>query len=251
MYVLSLEIFGRKGFKYTIKEGERGINMRILIVEDDVELADAMKFNLEKEDFLVDICHDGEEGLYYMKESVHDLVILDRMLPFLDGISVLREARKAHIFTPVIFLTALGELSDRVRGLECGADDYIVKPFAFEELLARIHCIMRRPGKWDDLAVLRLGDICFDVKANRLFKGDRECTLSKREGALLEVFLRNPEQTLTRAMLLSRVWGLDSDVEEGNLDNYIHFLRRRLKTVNSSLSLKTIRGIGYQIRENS
>lgn len=225
--------------------------MRILIIEDDAELAEAMKFNLEREEFLVDICHDGEEGLYYMKENMHDLVILDRMLPFLDGISVLKAARKSHISTPVIFLTALGELNDKVTGLECGADDYIVKPFAFEELLARIRCIMRRPGKWDNMELLRLGDISFDPETNRLFKDSKECTLSKREGALLEVFLRNPEQTLTRAMLLSRVWGLDSDVEDGNLDNYIHFLRRRLRTVNSSLCLKTIRGVGYQMQVDS
>ena len=106
---------------------------------------------------------------------------------------------------------------------------------------------MRRPGKWDDSDLLKLGDISFDPETNRLFKDSKECTLSKREGALLEVFLRNPGQTLTRTVLLSRVWGLDSDVEEGNLDNYIHFLRRRLKAVNSTLSLKTIRGIGYQM----
>lgn len=221
--------------------------MRILVIEDDMELAEAMKFRLEKEDFVVDVCHDGEEGLYYMQENIHDLVILDRMLPSLDGVSVLKAARKSHISTPVIFLTALGELNDKVIGLECGADDYMVKPFAFEELLARIHCIMRRPGKWDDSDLLKLGDISFDPETNRLFKDSKECTLSKREGALLEVFLRNPGQTLTRTVLLSRVWGLDSDVEEGNLDNYIHFLRRRLKAVNSMLSLKTIRGIGYQM----
>lgn len=221
--------------------------MKILIIEDDTELAEAMRFRLEKEDFTVDICHDGEEGLYYMQENMYDMVIMDRMLPSMNGTDVLRTARKAHISTPVIFLTALGELNDKVTGLECGADDYMVKPFAFEELLARIRCIMRRPGKWDDSALLKLGDISFDPAANRLSKASKECTLSRREGALLEVFLRNPGQTLPRAMLLSRVWGMDADVEDGNLDNYIHFLRRRLKAVNSTLSLKTVRGVGYQL----
>ena len=221
--------------------------MKILIIEDDTELAEAMRFRLEKEDFTVDICHDGEEGLYYMQENMYDMVIMDRMLPSMNGTDVLRTARKAHISTPVIFLTALGELNDKVTGLECGADDYMVKPFAFEELLARIRCIMRRPGKWDDSALLKLGDISFDPAANRLSKASKECTLSRREGDLLEVFLRNPGQTLPRAMLLSRVWGLDADVEDGNLDNYIHFLRRRLKAVNSTLSLKTVRGVGYQL----
>lgn len=221
--------------------------MKILIIEDDAELAQAIKFRLEKEDFTVDVCHDGEEGLYYMQENSHDLVILDRMLPGLDGTKVLREARKARIFTPVIFLTALGELNDKITGLECGADDYMVKPFAFEELLARIRCILRRPGKWDDSALLRLGDISFDPETSRLMKDAKECTLSRRESALLEVFLRNPGQILPRPMLLSRVWGMDSDVEEGNLDNYIHFLRRRLRAVDSTLHLKTIRGVGYQL----
>ncbi|MDO4272654.1 MAG: response regulator transcription factor [Eubacteriales bacterium] len=221
--------------------------MKILIIEDDIELSEAMKFRLEKEEFIVDVCHDGEEGLYYMQEDLHDLVILDRMLPKMDGIKVLREARRTHVTTPVIFLTALGELNDKVTGLDSGADDYIVKPFAFEELMARIRCLMRRPGQWDDSALLKLGDISFDPESNRLSKLDKECTLSKREGALLEVFLRNPGQILPRPLLINRVWGLDSDVEEGNLDNYIHFLRRRLKAVGSTLNLKTARGVGYQI----
>lgn len=221
--------------------------MRILIIEDDKDLAELMKFRLEKENFTVDVCHDGADGLYYMQETMYDLVILDRMLPSMDGTKILKQARVAHIATPVIFLTALGELEDKITGLECGADDYMVKPFAFEELLARIRSIMRRPGKWGDLGLLKLGDISFDPECGRLCKDTKECTLSKRESALLEVFLRNPGQVLPRTLLLSRVWGMDSDVEDGNLDNYIHFLRRRLKTVGSTLILKTIRGTGYQL----
>lgn len=221
--------------------------MKILLVEDDVELSTAVKYRLEKEDFTVDVCNDGEEGLYYMREDLYDLVILDRMLPSMDGVTVIKEARKNHVSTPVIFLTALGDLKDKITGLDCGADDYMVKPFAFEELLARIRCLMRRPGKWDDSVVLSLEDIIYNPETKRLSNGDKECTLSKREGDLLEIFLRNPGQTLPRSVLLNRVWGSDSDVEEGNLDNYIHFLRRRLKTVESSLNLKTIRGVGYQI----
>ena len=221
--------------------------MRILMIEDDKELADVTGRRLEKEGFTVDICLDGEDGLYYMQENMYDLVILDRMLPSMDGTQVLKEARQAHISTPVIFLTALGELEDKVTGLNCGADDYMVKPFAFEELLARIHSILRRPGKWGDLDLLKLGDISFDPQCGRLTKGTRECTLSNRESTLLEVFLRNPDQVLPRPLLLSRVWGLESDVEDGNLDNYIHFLRRRLKSVESTLVLKTIRGVGYQL----
>lgn len=221
--------------------------MKILLIEDDIELCETLKYRLEKEDFTVDICHDGEEGLYYMQEKLHDLVILDRMLPSMDGVTVLAEARKQNITTPVIFLTALGELQDKLTGLGCGADDYMVKPFAVEELIARIRCLMRRPGQWEASSYLKLEDIVFDPETKRLSKKDQECTLSKREADLLEVFLRNPGQILTRPVLINRVWGLDSDVEEGNLDNYIHFLRRRLKAVGSTLTIKTVRGVGYQI----
>ena len=221
--------------------------MNILMIEDDRELCETVAFRLEQEGFSVDVCHDGEEGLYYMQESIHDLVILDRMLPHMDGVTLLKEARSRQIKTPVIFLTALGELGDRVAGLNCGADDYMIKPFAFEELLARIHCLLRRPGTYEASSVLNLGDISFDPHTRRLCGRQKECTLSNREGTLLEVFLRNPGQTLPRSLLLTRVWGLDSDVEEGNLDNYVHFLRRRLKTVDSTLVLKTVRGVGYQL----
>ena len=221
--------------------------MKILLIEDDKELCETLKYRLEKEDFAVDVCHDGEEGLYFMEENLHDLVILDRMLPSMDGVQVLKNARKNHVATPVIFLTALGELQDKITGLDCGADDYMVKPFAFEELYARIRCLMRRPGKWEGSSFLTMEDIIYDPETKRLSKGEKECTLSRREGDLLEVFLRNPGQTLPRSVLINRVWGLDSDVEEGNLDNYIHFLRRRLKTVGSTLTVKTVRGVGYQI----
>ena len=221
--------------------------MNILMIEDDRELCSAVSFRLEQEGFSVTLCHDGEEGLYYMQETPYDLVILDRMLPHMNGIEVLKEARSRQIKTPVIILTALGELNDRLTGLNCGADDYMVKPFAFEELLARIHSILRRPGKWGDLNLLKLGDVSFEPECGRLSKEKKECTLSRRESALLEVFLRNPGQGLPRNLLLSRVWGMESDVEDGNLDNYIHFLRRRLKAVDSTLVLKTVRGVGYQL----
>ena len=184
-----------------------------------------------------------------MKERSHDLVILDRMLPSMDGVAVLQEARKNHVSTPVIMLTALGELHDKLAGLKGGADDYMVKPFAFEELLARIECMVRRPGRWENTAELSLGDITYDPESGRLEGNGKECTLSKREGTLLELMLRNAGQTLPREVILNRVWGADSDVENGNLDNYIHFLRRRLKSVKSTLNLKTVRGIGYRLEK--
>ena len=222
--------------------------MNILMIEDDKELCEAVSFRLEQEGFSVTACHDGEEGLYYMQESPFDLVILGRMLPHMNGIEVLKEARSRQIRTPVLMLTALGELNDRLAGLNGGADDYMVKPFAFEELLARIRCLLRRPAVYQDsVKSISLGDVSFVPETRTLSSREKTCTLSSREGELMEVFLRNPGQTLPRQLLLSRVWGLEADVEEGNLDNYIHFLRRRLKTVESTLQIRTVRGIGYQL----
>lgn len=183
-----------------------------------------------------------------MQESPFDLVILDRMLPHMNGIEVLKEARSRQIKTPVLMLTALGELDDRLAGLNGGADDYMVKPFAFEELLARIQCLLRRPAVYQDsVKFISLADVSFVPKTRTLSSHEKTCTLSSREGELMEVFLRNPGQTLPRQLLLSRVWGLEADVEEGNLDNYIHFLRRRLKAVESTLQIRTVRGVGYQL----
>lgn len=222
--------------------------MNILMIEDDKELCDAVSFRLEQEGFSITACHDGEEGLYYMHESPFDLVILDRMLPHMNGIEVLKEARTRQIRTPILMLTALGELDDRLTGLNGGADDYMVKPFAFEELLARIRCLLRRPAVYQDsVKSISLGDVSFVPETRTLSSWEKTCTLSSREGELMEVFLRNPGQTLPRQLLLSRVWGLEADVEEGNLDNYIHFLRRRLKTVESTLQIRTVRGVGYQL----
>ena len=222
--------------------------MNILMIEDDKELCDAVSFRLEQEGFSITACHDGEEGLYYMQESPFDLVILDRMLPHMNGIEVLKEARTRQIRTPILMLTALGELDDRLTGLNGGADDYMVKPFAFEELLARIRCLLRRPAVYQDsVKSISLGDVSFVPETRTLSSWEKTCTLSSREGELMEVFLRNPGQTLPRQLLLSRVWGLEADVEEGNLDNYIHFLRRRLKTVENTLQIRTVRGVGYQL----
>lgn len=181
--------------------------MRILLVEDDENLCYTLQYQLEQEGFLVDTCMDGEDALFFIRERVHDLILLDRMLPSMDGISVLKALRREKIFTPVIFLTALSSLQDKITGLDCGADDYMVKPFAFEELMARIRCLSRRPQKWEGSSVISLGDISFDPDQKKLFCHTKECSLSKKEGALMEIFLRNPGQILPRQTLLSRVWG--------------------------------------------
>lgn len=219
--------------------------MRILLIEDDLALCRSLSLMLQQEGFSVTISNDGEEGLFYILENAHDLVLLDRMLPQMDGLEVLRQARKQHAAVPIIFLTALGTLNERITGLDCGADDYIVKPFAFEELMARIRCICRRPQRLTQQNCLAFGDLSYDLEQNLLSCQGKSCTLSRREGDLLSLFLKNSGQTLPRSAILMRVWGPDSEIEDGNLDNYIHFLRRRLKSVDSQIQLKTIRGVGY------
>ena len=189
--------------------------MRILLVEDDEKLNESLAFQLKKEGFLVDACRDGEEALYYIEENIHDLILLDRMLPLLSGTEVLARMRQARNETPVILITALGTLDDKVTGLDSGADDYLVKPFAFEELMARIRCIARRPRRMTQDDQLALGDLTYYLGENTLTGPKGSCSLSRREGTLLESFLRNPGQTLSRPLLLTRVWGMDSDVEEG------------------------------------
>lgn len=224
--------------------------MRILMIEDDKKLCAALQFQLEKEGFGTDMCHDGEEGLALICEQAHDLILLDRMLPGMDGLSVLTQTRARNIHTPIIFITALGALSDRVTGLDAGADDYITKPFAFAELMARIRCLLRRPASYSDNQLLCVGDLTYDTSQKYLRGKGRSCSLSRRESELLELFLRNPNQTLPRSLILSRVWGPDAGVEDGNLDNYIYFLRRRLKTVESGLSIRSVRGIGYRLEDS-
>lgn len=221
--------------------------MRILLIEDDAALCRSLSLSLEQQGFSVTVCHDGEDGLFHILENSHDLVLLDRMLPTLDGAQVLRRARAEGCMTPVIFLTALSSLEERISGLDLGADDYITKPFALEELMARIRCICRRPHPIQESEVLSYRDLIFHVSQSQLSCGAKKCTLSRREGELLALFLKNPDQTLPRSTILLRVWGPDSEIENGNLDNYIHFLRRRLRTVSSEATLTTVRGIGYRL----
>lgn len=223
--------------------------MRILLVEDDEKLLQLLAFQLKQEGYQVDCCSNGGDAMYYISQNAHDIILLDRMLPEMDGLTILKKTRKSGITIPVIMLTALGQLQDKIDGLDTGADDYLVKPFAFEELLARIRCIKRRPRKWEGNQVSAFGDISLSIEEKILTGPKDSCTLSKRECDLLEVFLANKNQTMPRMVLLSKVWGPDAEVEEGNLDNYIHFLRRRLKSVGSLLTLTTVRGVGYKLTE--
>lgn len=223
--------------------------MRILLAEDDRQLNSTLIYQLETAGFYVDSCLDGEEALFYGEQNIYDIILLDRMLPHMDGTDVLTSLRKKNITTPIILITALGTLSDKVTGLDLGADDYLVKPFEFEELLARIRCVTRRPHTLIDPETLTVSDIAWRITESVLTGPSGSCTLSKKEAALMDVFLRSHGQVLPRNTLLLKVWGPDSDVEDGNLDNYIHFLRRRLQITGSSLQIKTIRGVGYRLQE--
>lgn len=221
--------------------------MRILLIEDDKDLCQAIRFHLEREGYTIDICHDGEHGLAWLDQQAHDLILLDRMLPAIDGVTLLSRMRAEQNNTPVLMITALDGIGDRVAGLDAGADDYLVKPFAIEELLARVRALARRPSQWESTEHINFEDISLDLVRLELSCGASSCTLSKREAQLLEVLIRNPRQTLPRNLLFSRVWGPDAPVEEGNLDNYIHFLRRRLRSIGSNLQIKTERSVGYRL----
>ena len=226
-------------------------NMKILLIEDDKNLCDTLRFSLEKEFHEVDICHDVRDGLDLFLQDAYDLVLLDRMLPTMNGLLVLKKAREHGIRTPVILVTALGELYDRIEGLDGGADDYLVKPFAFEELSARIRSLGRRTGRYEEHELLSCGDIRYDTELRQLSGPVDTLLLSGREGRLLEVFLRDAGKPLRRMVLLSRVWGVDAEVEDGNLDTYVHFLRRHLSQVGSHLQIRTVRGVGYLLEDIS
>lgn len=228
--------------------------MKILIVEDDKKLNENISFFLEKEGYQVDSCLNGEDALYYANEGHPDLILLDRMLPYLDGISFLKQIRQQKNTTPVLMLTALGTLADKVEGLDQGADDYLVKPFEMEELMARIRSLTRRSSlaftdsrSENNTPLLQYGDITLNPLLHELDGPSGKIILSNRECSLLEYFLQNGGQTLSRGQLLLKVWGPDGEVEDGNLDNYIFFLRRRLKMSASKLRITTLRGVGYRL----
>lgn len=221
--------------------------MRVLLAEDDRQLNKFLTTQLKAEGFIVDSCFDGDDAFFYGEQNIYDVILLDRMLPGMDGIKVLTLLREKEISTPIILITALGTLSDKITGLDLGADDYLVKPFAFEELHARIRCVIRRPHTITNHDYLTCHDITLHLTQLTLTGPAASCTLSKKEAALFEIFLHSWGQTLARDTLLLKVWGPDSDVENGNLDNYIHFLRRRLSLTGSCLQIKTIRGIGYSL----
>jgi DNA-binding response OmpR family regulator len=227
--------------------------MRILIVEDEYTLADALKAKLEKEKYVVDIAIDGEEGLYNALSNIYDLIILDVMLPYKDGFEILKEIREKDIESKVIMLTARGELEDKLNGLENGANDYITKPFHTEEVLARVNIQLKNPIKSNNKSIIKFGDLKLDVSKSKLIciTNCTEVELVKKEFLVLEYFMNNPNQILSKEQLYDKVWGLDNEIESNNLEVYLSFVRRKLKAIGSNVIIKSSRGLGYKMEDQN
>ncbi len=220
--------------------------MRILIVEDEPGVAQFIQQGLTESGYAIDVARDGTEGLDYALAKTYDAIVLDIMLPKLNGLEVLRELRDQRIKTPVLLLTARDGIDDRVQGLDAGADDYLVKPFAFPELLARLRALLRRPPLQSD-AILRVGDLVMDVSRHEVRRAGQVIELSQREFALLELLLRHPNQVLTRTQIMEHVWNFDFYAETKVVDVYIGYLRRKLEDNFDHPLIHTVRGVGYKI----
>jgi two-component system, OmpR family, response regulator len=224
--------------------------MKILLIEDDKRLAKLIRGVLEDEKYSVDVENNGDIGYEVGLRNAHDLVIIDWMLPGRDGPSICRGLRAAGLAVPILMLTARSQVEDRVAGLESGADDYLVKPFDFNELIARIRALSRRytPGRVDS-AELRVGTIVMDLNAHSTRRGDLSIELTKREWDMLEFFLRHPNQTLSRAEILDYAWSYDTQVRPDLVDVYISYLRQKLTISGRKDPIQTVRGFGYMLDE--
>ena len=223
--------------------------MRILIVEDEVRLASTLRDLLELNGYTADMCHDGESGLDNALTGIYDLILLDVMLPKLDGFGLLRRLRAAGSATPVLMLTARGEVNDRVTGLDCGADYYLTKPFEPKELLACIRALTRRQPELHNPDLLELGDLVLDKGSFTLSCGARNVRLSRKEFDMMELLMRNRGQILTKETLLVKLWGYESDAEDNNVEVYISFLRKKLTHLHARVRIKTIRMVGYCLEQ--
>jgi two-component system, OmpR family, response regulator len=223
--------------------------MRILIVEDEPKLAALVARALREEGHAADIAGNGEDALWMADAAPYDAIVLDIMLPGVDGIEVLRRLRAQQLWTPVLLLTARDAVQDRVGGLDAGADDYLTKPFSFEELLARLRAIVRR-GPVERPTTLEVGGLRLDPAAHRAWRGDVEIELSSREFALLELFMRNPGQTLTRVQLLDGAWDMSFESRSNIVDVYMRYLREKVDRPFGKRSIETVRGVGYRLRED-
>lgn len=222
--------------------------MRVLLVEDEPEIAQFIRQGLSESGYAVDVAQDGKEGLNYALAAEYDVTVLDIRIPKMDGLALLKELRSRKVKTPVLLLTAVDGVEDRVRGLDAGADDYLVKPFAFSELLARLRALLRRPPLQMD-TVLQVGDLEMDTVRREVRCSRRRVELSPREFALLEYMMRRPHHVLTRTEILTHVWNFDFYGDSNVIDVYIGYLRRKLDRNRKQPSIRTIRGVGYQLSD--
>jgi DNA-binding response OmpR family regulator len=217
----------------------------ILLVEDERRLAQVVRRVLEEEGHTVDVAQDGGEGLTMALEGSHDVIVLDVLLPEIDGLEVCRRLRASRVDTPVLLLTALGQVDDRVRGLDAGADDYLPKPFAFQELLARLRALGRRRVEAREPNQLTAGDVVLDLRRRRVERAGKMIDLSAKEFALLEFLMRNEGRVVTRTQILDHVWGYDYSPDSNLVDVYVTYLRRKLDNGKGTSLIRTVRGIGY------
>ncbi|MCR4287233.1 MAG: response regulator transcription factor [Deltaproteobacteria bacterium] len=221
--------------------------MRILVIEDEKKVASFIKRGLEQESYAVDLAHNGVDGEHFAKSFEYDAIVLDIMLPVKTGLDVLRDIKAAGVKTPVLLLTARDSVDDRVKGLDHGADDYLTKPFAFEELLARLRALMRRGGQ--GAAILKYADLTLDPATRKAKRGDEDIELTVKEYALLEYLIRNPERVLSRALIAEHVWDQTFDSETNVVDVYINHLRTKVDKDALKKLIHTVRGVGYVLKE--
>ena len=232
------------------RDSRKERKMKILVVEDEKPLADALTEILSQNRYNADAVYHGSRGLEYARSGIYDLILLDIMLPGMDGLSVLKTLRKEHITTPVIILTAKSEVSDIITGLDAGSDDYLAKPFSTGELLARIRALSRRSAAYNE-ETLSCGDLSFDKSTMELCCGPDSLKLGLKESRLMELLLNNAGRIMPKNLLTEKIWGLDSDTEYNNIEVYISFLRQKMAFLGTSTQIRTIRGVGYQLEGNA
>jgi len=221
--------------------------MRVLVVEDDQAMASSLTWGLEAEGYVVDVAGDGEDGLWKARESAHDVIVLDVMLPRLDGYQVCQRLREQGVWTPILMLTAMDDDLDHAEGLDSGADDYLTKPFSLDELLARMRALLRRASGTGE--VLRFGDLTLDVDTREAHRGDRLIRLTPTEFFLLELLLRYPRRVLTREFIFDRVWGYGTKPTSNSLEVYVGYLRRKTEAAGEPRLVHTVHRVGYVLRE--
>lgn len=227
--------------------------IKVLLMEDDLDLCQSIQQELMKNGYSVDCCNDGEMAMLYALNTDYgyDLAIVDRMLPVIDGLTIIKAMRRKNIQIPVIIITGMSALDDRVDGLDGGADDYLVKPFHIRELMARVRALTRRPQQIQDIGLLSYADLHLDYPNRKITCNGQELVLTAKEAELLSVLMKQPETAFSREQLVLKVWGSNADIEPGNVDNYISFLRKRLRELHSSCEIKTIYGAGYRLEKSN